>query len=208
MNKIAKKIITFSNMEKSTRVNYFNTITYIYKFGYTIVLLVMAIIFYTPFYLISAIYSFGIGVSRIIYSRNFRNNDQKTFLKMSIVLLISNLFYLINMITLFFTKTEPYYHLIPAIAIAAVTFFNLTIAVIQLIKSFGENNVLLIGQRCILICSALVGLIITQTALLASMNQGDNMSIYNAMAGTLVGLINVIISCVMIYFYINKFKKA
>jgi len=84
--------------------------------------------------------------------------------------------------------------MIVAIIIAAVTFTDIIIAIIGIIKSNKEEK----NIKLVFLATSLISLTLTQTAILSFTNKGSDMSKYNGMCGMLFGLVAIVIGIIIL----------
>lgn len=170
------------------------------------------------FFSVSGLYSVCTGLAKTSFfdgkeisgqlepeSPEYAANEYKHLTKMAFYILAGSIIYVVYMARLFFFPSNFYYGEVLAIAIAAVSFTELALAIIHLKRAKG---VLSSGLRCVNLTSALMAIVLTQVAILSFAHDSD-VSFYNAVSGTAIGALCVIVAIIMLiqsYRY-NKTSK-
>lgn len=195
---------TFNRKFKEERFH--NLITMIFNFIWALLKIVFGLIKLSGFLCVSAIYTFCLGISKHMFfkgRKSVKNNEDSVnqyYLFIGIVIIVASICYLIYMVRLFFIPSNTTYGMIPAIAIAAMAFTELYFAIYGLIKAGKKKDLLTEGLKAINLVSALSAIALTQTAILSFTMEGD-MSKYNGIMGTIVGVISI---CLGIYIVIKS----
>ncbi len=170
----------------------------------------VSLITFSFFFIISALYSVGVGVAKIIYFKGLKktnNNitiERQYYLRMGFVLMITSIIYITYMIRLYFYPSNFNYGEILAIAIAFISFLELGFSIRGLLKSNRNNDLLLSGLKSVNLASSLTSIVLTQVALLSFTMTNTNPSNYNALAGIVFGSVCILISIVMFFNYLLK----
>lgn len=220
MSKLVEFIKKYRHFSFKERTNFNSRISMIGNFFIACCKLILGIVTLSLFYCISAFYSVGVGLAKQVYfqglnasnnelsgenNNNFENQkiENKYYKLMAFILLFTSIIYAIYMARLLFTSSDFEYGLIPAIGIAAISFTELGVAIKGLIKSNKRKDLLLSGLKSISLASACTAIVLTQVALLSTV-EGDY-SFYNALFGIGVGIFCILIS---IYMFIKLKIKA
>lgn len=209
---LVKKYATLDYKEKaniSAKISIFSNL--IISFSKVI----MGIFTSSIFLFVSAFYSIGCAISRITYLIGLSNaknlKDEITYyFRISIILFVTSLTYIIYSIRLFITPTHTSYPMVVGIALAAISTFEMYFAIRGLIKSHKRKDLLLSGLKAISVATALLSIVLTQTAILSFTMPDTDCSLYNALIGIILGGICLLISIFMILRYkryLNKLKN-
>lgn len=198
-----------------TRNHITSLISMLGNFVISVFKIVIGLLTMSFFFIISGFYSIGIGVAKQIYFKGYelsvteKQTSIKHYLLMAIILMMTSIIYIIYMIRLFFVTQTFNYTAILGISIATVSFLELGMAIRGLIKSRKMNDLLFTGLKTINFSSALVAIVLTQTALLSFSSDAEVAVInyHNAIFGVSVGVITLALSLFMIYRY-NVVKKT
>ena len=213
MNKIRGLIEKYKALSLRDRAQYTAKITVIGNLVMVLSKLAIGIFTLSIFFIVSGIFSLGIGICKIIYligdKKSNRNiaKERMYFLLMGIILLLASVFYIVYMIRLFFVDSTFVFELIPSIVIAMVSFTELIVSIIGLTKSNKNRDLLLSGLKCVNLASALTAMVMTQVTLIyaVSLENADatiNSSLYNAVSGVCFGGICVVIGVLMILYFV------
>lgn len=175
--------------------------------------MVMGIFSTSIFLFISAFYSLGCAASKQTYfvglahSKVDKEQEPKYYLKIAIMLLFTDIIYIIYMIRLFFIPSVSHYPKIVGIALATISTLEMYFAISGLIKSKKHDELLLSGLKCVSLSTALLSIVLAQTAILSFTMPEVDSSIYNAIAGTSLGFVCIIIAVAMFFKY-NRVVKT
>lgn len=212
MKTIKKLISKYFDLSYKARTLITSKGSIIYNATSAIVRLVLGYVFKSIFFVIGGTYSAGLAIIRIIYLRSDKvspEEERKYFLMMNITLFITTLFYIGNTIKYFITPDVYNYQLLIGIAIAIFGFVDLTIAIIGLMRTNKENDLMFTGIKLVSLTSAFTSLALTQAALLSSdgfLNNIDN-SFYIGVGGLFFGGLNIIICIIMFVIYLKSRSK-
>lgn len=167
---------------------------------------------------VGGIYSICVGLAKSAFfegrhavkdfdesSEEYKKNEYKYLSKMAFFILVGSLTYVSYISQMFFVPPMFSYGEIPAIMIAAVSFTELTLAIINLKKSKGALHA---GLRCVNLTSALTAIVLTQSAILSFAYKADT-SFYNALGGMIFGCLCAVIAITMLgYYFAYKIKTT
>lgn len=193
---------------KTYRAKQFALFGMIFNFIWSVIQIVLGVYFFSLYFIITGAYTLLLGFSKRIFMVHHSKDNkevktQKGLIIISFILIVSIL-YTVNMSSLFLTHEPFKYHLILSIAIAAFSFTELTLGIINFVKAKKSNNPLLISYRTGSLVSSMFAIVTTQIALLAATDTTAYM--YNALTGTIFGSFSIAIS-VMVLISIHKNKK-
>lgn len=192
-------------------------ISMVFNFAIAAGKLVIGLATLSVYIIISAFYSLGVGLAKQIYYRGYLKAlddpscEPKYYLRISLVLMASSLVYIGYMIRLFFIKNSFHYSMFLGIAIATVSFFELIVAIVGLVKSNRRKDLLLSGLKTVNLSSALVALVLTQIAILSFTSSGAQAvdhSFNNALFGIGMGSVSLIFSLLMALKYRRVIKSS
>lgn len=163
------------------------------------------------FPILSACYSLGIMIAKYfaitehkrttkdsISSEEIEKRHYRCYQLIGVVILVSSLLFIIYSLRLFIIQ-EPLvkYSTIGAITIAAVTFFEIGVAIRGVFLARKKEDRLMESIRLTNLATALISLVLTQTAIMSFAHGGDY-TIYIGCSGVLFGGIAAIIGGYMI----------
>lgn len=173
----------------------------IYNFVWAICKIVFGVLSAAYFFCISGASTLLFGFTKRIYLKNYKseNNDEKLgkSITISILLIISSLFFTFYMARLFFTKETQNYGLIMSITIAAFSFTELVLSLIEFFKAKKIKDILLQCFKGCSLASSCFAIVLTQVALLSA--QGVSANFYNALTGILFGVFSIFIGIYLLY---------
>jgi amino acid transporter len=136
--------------------------------------------------------------------KNIKKDYDKFYLVGAIVV-ASSVCFIINSIRTIYLKRSPKYNMVLALAIAAVTFLEICIAIGGIISARKRNDLKIESLKLVSLANSLISLTLVQTAILSFTTKG-NMSLYNGISGIVFGSCATLIGFYMI-FYIKKNTK-
>ena len=168
------------------------------------------------FLILNALYNIGIGVSKyltITTSKHIKYKNKKdqtiesykTYNIIGIIIITINVIYLIYSVYIFLGLSKISYHMYVAIGIAAVTFSEITISIIGIIKTRRMNDPLKESLKFVNLASSLISLVLTQTAILSFVDNTINNSLYNGISAIAFGSISLLIG---VYMLIHSYKRT
>ncbi|MFC4771305.1 hypothetical protein [Enterococcus hermanniensis] len=171
------------------------------SFGIAVGKLIVAIMTFSIFLGINAFYTATIGYgkhqSAVGLSRRDEISEESYYRRIGLLILVASIIYLIYGMRMFFTNTVTDYEKIPAISIAAITFFELGLNLFGIVKSNKDKDLLLQAAKLLNLSSALIGLVLTQAALL-SFTETKTHPIANLITTILFSGINIVIGIWML----------
>ena len=187
------KLITFTTM--------------IYNFIWSVGKVLFGIFMSAYIYILSGAYTFLLGFVKRIFLKNHKeseniNKETKSII-MGVLILIAGFAFSLYMGSLAFWPHEARYGLIWSIFLALCSFVEMGIAIFNLCRVKKKNDILLSSLRCCNFVSACFAIVITQVAILSA-TETFNVSKYNAITGTIAGLIAI---CIGTYIIIKACKQ-
>lgn len=212
MGKIARIINKYFHLNFKEKANINSRFSLASNAFVAVCKMVMGIFSTSIFLFISAFYSLGCAASKQTYfvglahSKIDKEQETKYYLKIAIMLLFTDIIYIIYMIRLFFIPSVSHYPKIVGIALATISTLEMYFAISGLIKSKKRNELLLSGLKCVSLSTALLSIVLAQTAILSFTMPEIDSSIYNAITGTSLGFVCIIIAIAMFFKY-NRVVK-
>lgn len=177
------------------------------NFGIAIGKLVFAIMTFSIFMGVNAFYTSIIGAGKYLGVLGLDDNKQKAeqwyYRRIGLLILAASTIYVLYSIRTFFFQDTTYYEKNVAIIIAAVTFFEIGFSLYGIIRATKNKDIILQAVKQLNLCSALIGLVLTQTAIL-SFTENKNQSTANFISALLFGSLTFIIGLWMCF---RKFKE-
>lgn len=161
---------------------------------------------------ISGVFTLGLGLCKILYFKGLKSEKSEFhyILRIGITLLISGIAYTIYMASLFFFPENPKnYGLIVSLIIAVIGFFKLFFSIRGIHKMKKRKEPLIMSIKGVNLCGALANIVLTQTCLLLLTLKDKTteiISYYNAILGTICGLISIIVS-ITLFTYAKRSKN-
>lgn len=200
-------------IHKNRETQFIAKITKITGYAWAAVKFEFGLITGSYFFCISGLYTLAVGFSKGIFFKGKKEreinseSERKNYLKMCGILTIASVIYISYMARLFFFPSKISFNMYFSIFIAAFAFTELTLALIGLIKTYGKNDLLLNGLKCVNLASAFMAIVFTQVALLSFAAPEQEVSKYNAIGGILFGIACLSICVYMLVKYFSA-KKA
>lgn len=192
MGKIARIINKYFHLNFKEKANINSRFSLASNAFVAVCKMVMGIFSTSIFLFISAFYSLGCAASKQTY-----------FVGLAYSKIDKEIIY---MIRLFFIPSVSHYPKIVGIALATISTLEMYFAISGLIKSKKRNELLLSGLKCVSLSTALLSIVLAQTAILSFTMPEIDSSIYNAITGTSLGFVCIIIAIAMFFKY-NRVVK-
>lgn len=176
------------------------------NFGMAMGKLIFAVMTFSIFMGINAFYTSIIGAGKYLGVLGLDNQKEKAehwyYRRIGLLILMASTIYVLYSIRIFFLNDTTSYEKNIAIMIAAVTFFEIGFSVYGIIRATKKKDIILQAIKQLNLCSALIGLVLTQTAIL-SFTENKNQSEVNFISALFFGLITFIIG---LWMCLRKFK--
>lgn len=168
----------------------------LYNLSSGIIKLVFGLIFSSIFLVIGGFYSIGLSLIRMVFLVGTKKDPKKEmdyFYIMTIILTITCFIYLYNAIRFFDGNND--YQLLVGLAIVIYGVIDLTIAIVGLLKTNKENDLLLTGVKWVCLTSAITSIAMTQAAALALVSEfiTKDLTIYIGVGTLFFGFLNILI---------------
>ena len=178
--------------------NRIKSFTFLNSLAMGILKIIIAIITKSIGLFISSFYNFLISITK----RNAFNKKEESifekYIRIGILIIITSVLFIIYSISVIKLHTNSSYHMYIAIFIAAVTFTDITLATIGIIKAKRKKDLKTEMLKCINLSTALISLVLTQKAILSFTNKGQDMSNWNGICGIFAGSLVCIIGMYMV----------
>lgn len=191
---------------KSKRVHFFAMISASKDFIWGFAKLVLAFVASSFFLGFNALFSFGLGTTRVFCLKNRHSNleKQKRFFKITgLMICVCSLIYILYSIRLFFVQETIRYGLITSIAIAAFTFFEFGLNIYDFIKYKNDFTPATHAIKFVSLCSTLTCFVLTQIALTTINSSTAGM--WNGVLGVIIG---VMCFGIGLYMSLKRFKNS
>lgn len=213
-----KRVISYINEKVETFNNsyLFSKLSMVKDYIFAAAKIIFGMFVASYFFIVSGLYSICVGLSKRSFfigkeinesfegnRANIISNEYKHLAKIAFFILIGSVVYVIYMARLFFISSNFYYGEIPAVTIAAISFTELTLSIINLKKSKGILNT---GLRCVNLTSAFTAMVLAQIAILSFADNTDSF-LYNAIIGTLFGGLCIVVAIIMFIYYFT-YKRS
>ena len=179
---------------------------YLKNFALGFLKIIIAILSKSVIIFISAFYTLGIGLAKRNTLSASKEDDYKKYFSVGIILLISNIIYIIYTLYIYFTGNSIVYHRIVAIAIAVFGFITLILSILGVINARKEFNIENKVSKLIGLSSAFVFMSFTQATILSFTMRKVDASRYGTIGSVTFGILSMLVSIYMIIF-IKRHKE-
>lgn len=155
--------------------------------------------------LISAFYNFGVGFARRESVRK-KHFQYQNYYFIGLFILISSILYGFYSYAIFLNGGAPRYSKYVAIGIATITFFDIALAVMGIVRARKMSDLQREGLKLTNLATSIISLSLTQTAIL-SFTREEDMSFFNGIGGIFFAVLAGIIGLYMIFITFKKQKK-
>ncbi len=182
----------------------------------TLVKMIAGAVSLSVFTVLSAFYSCGFSIAKALCVKGRKENvagrKAALFLAVAGVTGVSSVFYTVGAVRQILSPADFGYGLIPAIAVAAVAFYDLISALVGLVGAARKNDGFGTEMKRINLSGALAALALAQTALMSVVGEGASPSagIFGIIAGaaTAIGAAFTAAKGLSLYSAVNKAKRA
>ncbi|HMM00671.1 MAG TPA: hypothetical protein PKC96_04945 [Bacilli bacterium] len=197
MNRISELISRYQAMTYRQRAHFSSTASMIGNFIFAFVKIIVSIFLGSIFIAMSGFATLAIGTAKIQYFRYLYKGKSPKLIP--ITLLIFCFIYISYMIVqIIFIHQSVDIGTIPAIAVAAVSFFEIGLAISGLIRATKKTNRSLFALKVINLCSALTAIVLTQSVLLALNTGSFSHYIYDAGFGIGIGAVCALMAIMLL----------
>lgn len=154
---------------------------------------------------IYSFYNFGSMIIKITFMKNYKKENEKYYF-VGLIVVITSICYIFYSIKMLRGELNPNYHEYLAIGIAAVTFWDIGVAIYGIIKARKQKNIKIESLKLTSLASSLISLNLTQIAIF-SFEKIDNAYFYNGLMGIGLAIIAMCIGVYMIFYIKKNIKK-
>lgn len=190
----------------------FSVISFILNVAFISLILVMAIMSKTAWYFTILIYYIVLAFMKgnVFYSKRKYNTETKQAraLRFSGIMFVVMTVVFSGVIVLIY-KANHYFEYagILIYAVAAFTFYKLTLAIFNIFKAKKQDDLYVENIRNINLASALISIIILQVAMFQAFAPEHNLGFANALTGAGVSVVILVLGVLMIVKANNRLKK-
>lgn len=193
-DKLFKKYISFRKISTSL-----NAILGLIK-------IILAIFSNSILLFIYSFYNISMSIAKRTSVREKQKYEYENFYFCGIIVLISSISYVLYSDYIYFNGSNAEYHMYIAIGIATLAFYNITAAIIGLIRAKKRKDIKNQTIKLTNLASSFISMSLTQTAILSFTTKSD-MSKYNAIGGIIFGMLSAIVGIYMIIYTIRMKSK-
>ena len=193
-DKLFKKYISFRKISTSL-----NAILGLIK-------IILAIFSNSILLFIYSFYNISMSIAKRTSVREKQKYEYENFYFCGIIVLISSISYVLYSDYIYFNGSNAEYHMYIAIGIATLAFYNITAAIIGLIRAKKRKDIKNQTIKLTNLASSFISMSLTQTAILSFTTKSD-MSKYNAIGGIIFGMLSAIVGIYMIIYTIHMKSK-
>lgn len=169
--------------------------------------IILAIISHSLLLFIYSFYNVSISIAKRTSIREKQKYEYENFYFCGIIVLIASISYILYSDYIYFNGSSSKYNMYVAIGIATLAFYNITMAIIGVVKAKKRKDIKNQTIKFTNLASSFISMSLTQTAILSFTTEGD-MSKYNAIGGIVFGVLSAIVGIYMIIYTIYiKSKK-
>lgn len=176
-----------------------NTILGVFK-------IILAIISHSLLLFIYSFYNVSISLAKRTSIREKQKYEYENFYFCGIIVLIASISYILYSNYIYFNGSSSKYNMYIAIGIATLAFYNITVAIIGVIKAKKRKDIKNQTIKFTNLASSFISMSLTQTAILSFTTQED-MSKYNAIGGIIFGVLSAVVGIYMITYTIYMKSK-
>lgn len=202
---IKEKLSRFKEQAKQKQIVLF--VSAVYNFIWSVCKILFGVFSSAYFFCVSGASTLLFGFVKKIYLTNYKKQDfeerKGKGIIISILLIISALFFTFYMTRCFFDPEIKEYGTIMSITIATFSFCEFGFSVYNFHQSKRTNDILLQSFKGCGLISSLYAIVLTQVALLSATNTPAD--IYNGITGTVFGAMSVIIG---VYLLVRAIKSS
>lgn len=154
---------------------------------------------------IYSFYNFGSMIIKITFMKNYKKENEKYYF-VGLIVVITSICYIFYSIKMLRGELNPNYHEYLAIGIAAVTFWDIGMAIYGIVKARKKKDIKLESLKLTSLASSLISLNLTQIAIFSFKGKNDDY-FYNGLMGIGLALIAMCIGIYMIFYIKKNLKK-
>lgn len=168
--------------------------------------IILAIVSHSLLLFIYSFYNMSISLAKRTSMREKQKYEYQNFYFCGIIVLVASIGYILYSNYIYFNGSNIKYNMYVAIGIATLAFYNITIAIIGVIKAKKRKDIRNQTIKFTNLASSFISMSLTQTAILSFTIEGD-MSKYNAIGGIIFGTLSAIVGIYMIAYTIYTRSK-
>lgn len=168
--------------------------------------IILAIVSHSLLLFIYSFYNVSISLAKRTSMREKQKYEYENFYFCGIIVLVASISYILYSNYIYFNGSNSKYNMYVAIGIATLAFYNITIAIIGVIKAKKRKDIRNQTIKFTNLASSFISMSLTQTAILSFTTEGD-MSKYNAIGGIIFGVLSAIVGIYMITYTIYAKSK-
>ena len=154
---------------------------------------------------IYSFYNFGSMIIKITFMKNYKKESEKYYF-VGLIVVITSICYIFYSIKMIRGELHPNYHEYLAIGIAAVTFWDIGMAIYGIVKARKKKDIKLESLKLTSLASSLISLNLTQIAIFSFKGKNDDY-FYNGLMGIGLALIAMCIGIYMVFYIKKNLKK-
>ena len=190
----------------------FGFVSFIINLAYIIFMGIMSVLSKTAWYFSITIYYIVLALmkAKVLYGDKKHEEPEKEIktLKFNgIMLIVLTLVFSGVMVLIYKNNNYFEYAGLLIYAVAAFTFYNLTISILEIIKSKKQDSLYVENLKNINLASSLISIIILQVALFQAFSPQSNSGVFNALTGAGVSAVIIVLGIFMIIKANKKLKE-
>lgn len=163
--------------------------------------IILAILSHSLLLFIYSFYNVSISLAKRTSIREKQRYEYENFYFCGIIVLVASISYILYSDYIYFNGNSSKYSMYIAIGIATLAFYNITMAIIGVIKAKKRKDIKNQTIKFTNLSSSFISMSLTQTAILSFTTEGD-MSKYNAIGGIIFGVLSATVGIYMIAYTI------
>lgn len=168
--------------------------------------IILAIISHSLLLFIYSFYNVSISLAKRTSMREKQKYEYENFYFCGIIVLVASISYILYSDYIYFNGSNSKYNMYVAIGIATLAFYNITVAIIGIIKAKKRKDIKNQTIKLTNLASSFISMSLTQTAILSFTTDTD-MSKYNAIGGIIFGILSAMIGIYMITYTVYTKSK-
>ncbi|MHC5375204.1 hypothetical protein ACYSNU_15660 [Enterococcus sp. LJL120] len=168
---------------------------------------IFALLSFSIFLGVNAFYTAAIGLGKhqgVLGMGKAADQEKIYYRRVGLLILVASAIYLIYALHLFIDQETVYYQPNVAIAIATISFTEVGVSIYGILKANRQKNLLLQAVKLLNLSSSLIGLVLTQSAILSFSSDSQHQATANAILGLIFSGVTMGIGLWMISKRTNK----
>lgn len=188
-------IKSFRALRRESRALVVAQVTGLFNLLYAALQIVVGLYFGSFFLVASGLFSLANGGAKFVFINGWRRGDDTKHLYVGYVLMMgAGLFYAIYNTRFFIGHSFPSYGLIPAIAIATLSFVQMAVSIVNVVRYKGTGPSIM-AIKILALVSGATAIMLTQMCLLAVMKP-DMYQGYNAYLAIAIGVATLVLGAI------------